>query len=174
MVARPQRLRDGGVLGVDGDDLAGPRGARDQLTSDDQALLVRQREGRPGVERGERGGETDRPGDPVEDDVGGGVAHESDGLVDPERRAVDAERRRLRREAGGVAAGRQAHHLEPVPVRGDHLERLRADRTGRTEDQDAAHATEPNARSRYLIARIWITNSSVCPPSGFVSLTSGP
>ena len=38
------------------------------------------------------------------------------------------------------AAGRQAHHAEPVRPGRDHVQRLRADRAGRAEDEDAARA----------------------------------
>src|SRR5690606_3989947 len=74
------------VLGVDGHDLVGalPRGAHER-TADDERLLVRQGEGRPGAQGGEGRLEADGAGDAVEDDVaagtgelGGGVGADAD------------------------------------------------------------------------------------------------
>ncbi len=65
-----QALRDRGVLGVDGNDLAGRGQPGDQRPAHDQGLLVRQREHPAGLERGERGGEPAEPGHRVQHHVG--------------------------------------------------------------------------------------------------------
>ena len=82
--AAAQALGDGGVLGVDRHDLAGLRARRDQRAAHDQRLLVGQREGGAGVERGQRRAQADGAGDAVEHDVarharrlGGGVLAEA-------------------------------------------------------------------------------------------------
>ena len=78
------------------------------------------------------------------------VAHE---LRRPRRRRAPCRSRRSRRacvvERLAVAARGEAHQLEAVRIRGDHLERLHADRAGRTEDDDAPHdprLTVPSGR----------------------------
>ena len=103
VVARPQRLRDGRVLGVHRHDLTRFRGARDELAADDEALLVGEGEGRPDLERGEGRREADRAGDPVQHDVGHRLAHERDALVDAER---GARRRRSPPPARRASRGR--------------------------------------------------------------------
>ena len=74
-----------------GHDLAGRRGPRDERAADDQRLLVRQREGRPGLAaRPGSGASPTRAGDAVEHDVPG----------PPARRARSSRRARRRRAAG--------------------------------------------------------------------------
>ena len=90
-VARAQRLGDRGVLGVDRDDLARLRDRGHEIAADDQRLLVREREGAAGLERGERGAEPHGAGDAVEHHVGLDVAHELLGLVGAERGVLDPE-----------------------------------------------------------------------------------
>ncbi len=72
--ARTQSLVDGGVLGVDGDDLAAAAAThlRDDWTTGDQALLVGEREPLAMLERGERRRKAGEADDGVEDDVGFG------------------------------------------------------------------------------------------------------
>ena len=60
VLARAQRLRDRRVLGVDGDDLPGPRRRCHQLAADDERLLVGEREGGSGLEH-RQGRARDRP-----------------------------------------------------------------------------------------------------------------
>ena len=139
VLAGAQRLRDRRVLGVDGDDLAGPRDRGDQLTAHDQGLLVRERERAAGLERSERRAETDGPGDAVEHDVGIDIAHQLLGLVGAERGVLDLEVLGLRVEGGAVGAGGETDDLEAPRVGADHLESLGADRAGGSEDDDAAH-----------------------------------
>ena len=69
--AAAQALRERRVLGVDGDELTGPGEGLDEGPARDERLLVRQREGGAGGERGEGRCEPDRTGDAVEHDVGG-------------------------------------------------------------------------------------------------------
>ena len=127
------------MLGVDGDDLAGLRDRGHQIAADDQRLLVREREGAAGLERGERGAEPHGAGDAVEHDVGLDVAHELLGLVGAERGELDLELLGLRLHDLALGAGRQPDHLEAPRIGADHLESLGADRAGGTEDDDAAH-----------------------------------
>ncbi len=68
---RAQRLGERRVLGIDGDDLAGRRGAGHEHPPDDQRLLVGQREGGSGFECGQGGQQARGSGDGVEHDVGG-------------------------------------------------------------------------------------------------------
>ena len=49
----------------------GAAAASDQVAAGDQRLLVGQRDGAPGLQRGQRRAQADGAGDPVEDDVGG-------------------------------------------------------------------------------------------------------
>ncbi len=118
VVAHPgQGLRDRGVLGVDGEDLPGRGGAGDQVSADDEGLLVRQRETGPGAERGEGGQQADGAGDRVEDHV---LRAEGPGELD-DRLGARADPRR--REAGG-GAGRLdglAHRDDPGGVGDDEL-----------------------------------------------------
>src|SRR5699024_9197767 len=66
LVAHPgQGLCDRGVLGVHGEDLPRRGGVGDQVPADDEGLLVRQREARPGGEGGEGGQQADGAGDRV-------------------------------------------------------------------------------------------------------------
>ncbi|MDR6099717.1 hypothetical protein QE454_003336 [Microbacterium sp. SORGH_AS454] len=140
VVTGAQRLSDRGVLGVHRDDLplGGERG--DELAADDQRLFVGEGEGAPRLEGGDGGTESDRPGDAVEHHVGLDVADELLGLDGAEGGVLDAEGQGLRLDAGTVGAGGEADDLEAIGVVGDDVERLRADRTGGTEDEDAAHA----------------------------------
>ena len=117
------------------------------------------------LERGERGGQPGEADDRVEHDVDIGVCGELGEhrrVVGAEARAVggDAELGGLRGEQLAVASRRERDHLELVTVAADDVERLRADRTGRTQDGDAAghrraapseeprHHESPSARTR--------------------------
>ena len=67
----------------------GLRAVEDQRAAHDQGLLVGQREGGAGVERGQGRTQPDRPGDPVEDDVAGHRRGLGRGLLS-ERRGTPA------------------------------------------------------------------------------------
>ena len=69
--AAPQALGDRGVLRVDRHDLAGLRARGDQRAAHDQGLLVGQRQGVAGVERGQGRAQPDGAGDAVEHHVAG-------------------------------------------------------------------------------------------------------
>jgi hypothetical protein len=141
--AAAQRLVDGGVLGVDGDDLAtaaGP-GAGDDGPAGDEALLVGQREPLAVRERGQGGRQAGEPDDGVQHDVGLGQRRELGqrvGIVDAAPGAVggEPERGALLLEQVGVAPRRQGHDLVAAAGRRDDVERLCADRSGRTEQHD--------------------------------------
>ena len=107
-LARAQRLRDRGVLGVDRHDLPGPRSRGDEVAADDERLLVGERERAARLERRERRAEADRPGDAVQDDVGLDIPHQLLGLVGAERGVLDAELVGLRQHRGAVRARRRA------------------------------------------------------------------
>ena len=68
--AATQTLSEGRVLTVDGDDLTRLGGRLHQRPPNDERLLVGQRQRRPGVQRREGRGQTDRAGDAVEDHIG--------------------------------------------------------------------------------------------------------
>ena len=110
-----------------------PRALRGEceLSGGDEALLVREREIDPALERPERGVDAREADDGVEDDVGL-RALEQLGQV-----AADLLQRRVdvveRRRAGGGGA-----ELE-LRVRLDDLDRLAADRAGGPEQRDAFH-----------------------------------
>ena len=68
--AAAQALGQRAVFGVDRHDLAGRGRLRHQRTTGDQRFLVGQRQHPAGPQRGKGRLEADRPGDPVEHDVG--------------------------------------------------------------------------------------------------------
>ena len=78
---RAQALRERGVLGVDGHDLARLGGLEHQRAAGDQRLLVGQRQPRAAVERGQRRLQPERTDQRIEHDVGLGVAHQLGGGV---------------------------------------------------------------------------------------------
>ncbi len=126
------------------------RGARCGVTRappDDEGLFVREREGAPGLERGERRAETDRSGDAVQHDVGVDGANEPFGVVGTEGGVCDTELARLLVEQIGVPAGRETDDGEPVTVRPDDVEGLRSDGAGRAENHYPAHRAMLRASS---------------------------
>ena len=146
--ARAQRLRDRGVLGVDGHDLTGLGARRHEIAADDERLLVGERERAPALERGEGRAEPDGSGDAVEHDVGLDVADELLGLVRTERGVLDVELLGLRGDELPVGSGGEAYDLEAAGVGPDDVERLRADGAGGTEDEDATHVVSLRAAQR--------------------------
>jgi hypothetical protein len=129
-----QALGQRAVLAVDGDDLAGRGQAGDHRSADDQRLLVGQRQGVAGLERGDRGPQPHGPGDAVEHDVAlqaGGL----DGGVLPEPVVGRGELGDLLLEQLLLGApGREGHDPEAVGVAADDVEGLGADRPGRPQD----------------------------------------
>src|SRR5690606_7150658 len=169
-----EALGEGGVLGVDGDDLlARAGGGVDEVAADDERLLVGERKAAPRSQRGEGRGQPDRPDDAVEDDVGaaagelggrGGAGEDLDvgegggqlggGGGVGHRDGGDAEPSGLLGEEGGVAAGGEAGDPEPVGVAGDDVERLGADRAGGAEHHHGGgHRTRSWTRSAAPTAR---------------------
>jgi hypothetical protein len=67
--ASEQRLCDGGVFRIDGDNLARRRSGGNERPADDQRLFVGERQGRARRERRKGWFEADRTGDSVENDV---------------------------------------------------------------------------------------------------------
>jgi len=134
-----ESLRDGGVLGVDRDDLVACSGGEHELPTDDQRLLVRERQRAPRLERGEGRSEPDRAGDRIEHHVGLDIAHELLGLCGSESGVLDLEARRLLGHQCGVRACGETDQLEASWVGPDDVERLRADGAGGAEDDDATH-----------------------------------
>ena len=130
-----EALEDRGVLAVDREQQAAPaalRGDR-ELAGRDEALLVRERERDAALERPERRPDAGEADDRVEDDVGlarveelGGVAADLD-VLDAVRGREVVERLRARRERAQLELRAALHDLE----------RLAADRAGRTEESDA-------------------------------------
>ena len=102
------------MLGVDRNDLTRPRARGDEVAADDERLLVGEREGAAGLERGERRAEPDGSGDAVQDDVGLDIPHELLRLVGAERGVLDAELGRLRVESRAVRPGREPDDLEAI------------------------------------------------------------
>ena len=167
-LAAGQRLEERGVLGVDGDDLAGRGEGLDQRAADDQRLLVGQGQHPARLQRGQGRGEADGAGDAVEHGVAGGGG-QLGGRVGPGQdlgqrlaRAVAAAsavaqggHRVLARDGDGghpqpvrllgeqldPAAGRgERGHPEAVGVAQHDVDGLGADRSGRAEDHDVTRA----------------------------------
>ena len=107
-----------------------------ELAGRDEALLVRERERDAVLERPQRRPDAREADDGVQDDVGLAALEQANGIaadldvLDGVRGGELVERRR---------AGQERAELE-LGVRGDDLDRLPADRAGRTEDGDAFHA----------------------------------
>jgi hypothetical protein len=138
--AGAQRLVDGGVLRVDGHDLAAAASPLlgDDGTAGDETLLVGQREALAVRQRRQRCRQPGEADDGVEDDVCPGQRRERRQRVrrvDAEVDAIgrDVEGRGLLREQLLVASGRQCNHAVPVAVRRDDVERLSPDRSRRSE-----------------------------------------
>ena len=160
--ARPfarEQLVQGGVLGVDRQDLrAGGLGERHhELAADDERLLVGEREVDALAERRDRRAEAGRADERVEDEVGARLDDEpheplradEDLAVGPrlrrararvgvgERDPIDAEGLRLGDQRVRGALRAEADELE-LGIALDDVERLRADRPGRAEDEETA------------------------------------
>ena len=152
------------VLGVDGDDLrAGRLGERhDELAADDERLLVGQREVDALAQRRDGRAEAGRADERVEHEVGAGLEHEPHEALGPgEHLAVGprlggagggvrvGQRDRGRRRTAAACSTSASHERSadsPTSSKSlgalDDVERLRADRAGRAEDEEAAgHAT---------------------------------
>ena len=147
-VAGPEALVERRVLAVDGDDLPGTAVAhrRHHRTAGDEALLVGEREALAVLERGERGRQAGEADHRVEDDVDLGerrqLGEHVRGIGTEARRVEgNAELRGLGLQQLAVARRSERDDLVLVAVVADDVERLRADRTGRAEDRDAAHQT---------------------------------
>ncbi len=174
--AAAQALGQRRVLGVDGDDAVGGTGSAaaggaggldHERPADDERLLVGQRQGRAGAERGQGGTQADRAGHAVEDDVGAvpgdlddavlaahdlgdapAVGEHGDGggeLVDDvlarDGDGLDAELDGLAGEQVDVATARgERDHPEPVGGAADDVDRLGADRPRGPEQHDVSHA----------------------------------
>ena len=160
-----QALRKGGMLGVDGDELAGPGRLRDERPADHQRFLVGQGQGRAGFQRGERGMQSGRPRDRIEHHVGlhrreflvGRFAGDqlratrSPGCLEgmPElllvARLGDSHDRHL--ELDGLlgqqrhvgTTRRQSGDPETVAAGVDHLTGLRSDRSGTAKKHNITH-----------------------------------
>ncbi|GAA3136803.1 hypothetical protein GCM10020001_069170 [Nonomuraea salmonea] len=147
---RPQALLQGGVLGVDGQDLARRGQPLDQWPADDQGLLVGQREQAARLEGDQGGGQAERAGDAVEHHVAlparhlghpvGAAEHDRLDAVGLQRLAqrghgrgvghrhrLDAELRRLPgQQVDPATSCRQRRDAETAGVGGDDVEGLRA------------------------------------------------
>jgi len=152
------------MLGVDGDELSLCRGGRDEPATDDERLLVRERQSRPASECRHGGAQTRRPGDRVEDDIAVELGEFGRCVgADPKLGAVRTQRRaqRIRSRAGGqrndrgrevadllsqqvdpAPGGRERLDREPVPVTGDDVEGLRTDGTCGPEKDDFTHVRQ--------------------------------
>ena len=162
--ARPgaQALPDRGVLGVDGDDLAAARGAR---LGDDRA---RPRSGSP-CSRARAAcrlrsaasvaGSPAKPTTALSTTSASGSAASSASTSGSSaharaRSAGTPNSAACSREQLGVAAGGERDDAVLVAVVRQHVERLRPDRSGRSEDGDAArHAREVRGRDRRQAGR---------------------
>ena len=138
--AGAQRLVDGGVLRVDGHDLAAAASPLlgDDRTAGDETLLVGQREALAVGQRRERRRQAREADDRIEDDVGLGQRRQRRQrvrCVDAEMDAIgrDVEGGRLLREQLLVATRRQRDDAVPVAMRRDDIERLSTDRSRRSE-----------------------------------------
>ena len=146
--AAAQALRQRAVLGVDRDDLArlGPRGH--DRAADDQRLLVGQRQGAAGVERGERRPQPERTVDAVEHHVARASPRP------PPRRPRPARRTAGRNSSTWASnrSGRLPPAVSPTTrnrsgLARHHVERLGADRAGRAEHHDVAPRAARSTRS---------------------------
>ena len=106
-----------------------------ELAGGDEALLVRERERDPVLERPERRADAGKADDRVEDDVRLAPLEELDGVaadlgvLDAELGRKAVERRRARLQGAELELG----------MRCDDLDRLAADRAGRAEKRHASH-----------------------------------
>ena len=144
--AAAQALPDRRVLGVDGHDLAAAGGARlgDDRARRDQAFLVREREALARVRaRPSVAGKPAKPTTAFRTTSASGCAASSPSTSGSSAHARTqlgghAELGRLLREQLGVAPGREGDDAVLVAVPAKHVERLRPDRAGRTEDDHSA------------------------------------
>src|SRR4029077_17281366 len=102
----------------------------------DEALLVRKREGDPVLQRPERRVDAREADDRVQDEVGLRSLEQLDDVA-TDLEVLDAEARRDLVER--LRAGRQRTQRE-LGIRGDDLERLAPDGSGRSEQGDASLA----------------------------------
>src|SRR6185503_13320989 len=109
-----------------------PRGRR-ELAAGDQALLVREREVDPVLERPERSGQPREADDGVEHNVGLGLLQKLS--------EVTADLGEWGEALDVLRARRGGHELE-LGMGADDLQRLVADRPGRSEERDALHPQE--------------------------------
>ena len=174
--AAAQALRQRRVLRVDRAQLPAPGPAGDQRATRDQGFLVGERDRASRVERGERGAQPGRAGDRVEHDVaaerrelhhcaarddprspaecGEPLGQFLRGIRAPHAHRVDAELGGLAGQQFDVGPAR-GDRRDREPLRGltDNVERLRADRTRRTEDDHATlHAPSVPAAPRQISA----------------------
>ena len=157
----PQALLQRRVLGVDRQEApaAAPQRVEHQRAAGDEALLVREREVRPALQRREAGLQPGGADDRVEHDVGPCRPHELGRTLRPLVHVALEDRARPR--GGGRVAERDV--LRPVRVRGRHerlvlaargqrddleagvaggdVECLGTDGAGSPEDRDALHGT---------------------------------
>ena len=160
-------LVDRAVLGVDGDQLGSalPGFVEDELSGDDQRLLVGEGEPLSRADRGVRRAQAQRADEPSDDGIGLRVAgglHQAVGARDDaalrargqetfEPRdvlgAVDGHE--LRRERGDLfgqlldrAAGRERDDAEPLGKGRHDVERRASDRAGRSEDGEGFHGSD--------------------------------
>ena len=155
-----QALEDGGMLGVHRQDLHPvPAGFRhDDGTGGDERLLVRKGDVFPGPDGGKRGPEPAETHHRGDDDVHLLPRYQVTGGVDAgvygrglsdqgflhgvifrhvaDNRVRNGKLVRLFRQEGGVAACGDDFHLEPIRVLPDHVQRLAADGSRRSEDGD--------------------------------------
>lgn len=164
---RGQRLEEGGVLGVDRNDLAGLGEGLDQRPADDERLLVGEGERPAGLEGGEGGRESDGSGDAVEHGVAGGGGELGGGtgscqdlgqgrgsvllrecLAKRRHRVLAGHRDRvdaqlpclLGEECDAAAGGGESGDTEAVGVAQYQVDGLRADGPGGAEDDDVPAA----------------------------------
>ncbi|CAL2071510.1 hypothetical protein GPN2_22132 [Streptomyces murinus] len=118
-------LEEGGVLGVDRDDLAGLGQRGDQRTADDQRLLVGEREGAARLQGGEGRRETDGAGDAVQHGVAvgrgqlGGRLRSGEDLGQRLARAVRGGERLAQGRYDVLAGDRDGAHPQPVRLLGE-------------------------------------------------------
>ena len=106
-----------------------------ELAGRDEALLVRERERHAVLERPDRRAHSGEADHRVQDDVGRAPLEQRDGIA-ADLDVLDAVLRRQSVE--GRRAGLQRAERE-IGMRGDDVDRLPADRSGRTEQGDASH-----------------------------------
>src|SRR2546421_1739303 len=139
-IAALQALEARRVLAVEGEQQPSPAPPRleRELPRRHEALLVREREVDPALERPERRGKAGEADDGVQDEVGLS-ALEQLGEV-----AADLGQRR--QPVDRLGAGRDGHELE-LRMCLDDLERLPADRAGGAEERDPPHCEKSTARN---------------------------